>query len=362
MMGFTNYSAPTAAPLAGVGVGMMAGNGLTSMLSVMQTVVNGGAIGSTGMAGIMQSMLDVMDDFLPGSATGTAAGSSIFQGMATAMNRVLTGSTHAPASFQTMLDAMHGFLATATSASPATDSAFQTMLDAMSHFVASETAASSLASQPLQSMLGAMNGFLSSANSGASTVSASFQTMLATMSSLLADTNILSGPAAIHSRSLQADGSIQVSGPDGIAHSISGMERLNFTDLSVAFDINGHAGEAAKILGMVFGADSVANKSYVGMGLNLLDAGLSYQEVMQAALNARLGDNFTTADEVRLAYHNLLGTEPSASTISYWEQAVASGQYTPATLAVMAAETAQNASNINLVGLAHTGLEYWPMV
>lgn len=80
--------------------------------------------------------------------------------------------------------------------------------------------------------------------------------------------------------------------------------------------------------------------------------------MMQLALNAKLGDGFSTTDEVTLLYQNLLGTQVSASDLSYWTSTVNSGQFTQASLAVMAADTALNVVNINLVGLAQTGIEY----
>ena len=346
----------------GLGAGMMGGSGTSSMLSIMQGVLSGGATGSATVTGMMQGMLDIMDDFLPGNSSANASGSTnIFQSMAAAMSQVFTGSANAPASFQPMLDAMHGFLSSATAGSSTASGSFQTMLDAMQTFLTTGTSGTVNVSVPFQAMLGAMQTFLSNTASGSTSASSSFQTMLGAMQTVLGDTNVLSGPVGAHTLNVQADGSVQVTGTDGISHMLTNMERLHFSDASVALDINGNAGTTAKILGLVFGPDSVANKAYVGMGLNLLDGGMSYQDAMQAALNAKLGPSFSTADEVNLAYQNLFGTRPTASEMSYWENAVASGQFTHASLAVMAAETGLNAEKINLIGLAHTGLEYLPV-
>lgn len=151
-----------------------------------------------------------------------------------------------------------------------------------------------------------------------------------------------------------------LSGTDG-TDSLSNIERIQFSDRKLALDVDSmgsHAELVARILGAVFGKDSLANMSYVGIGLNLLDGGMSYQDLMQLALNVKLGNGFSTASEITLLYQNLLGIQPSASDLTLWTNTVSSGQITQASLAVLAADTALNATNINLVGLTQTGIEY----
>jgi hypothetical protein len=342
-------------------VGMMGGAGTSqSAIGMMQGVLSGGATGSTTAAGLMRGMLDVMDDFLPSDFPATNGGPSAFQTMASAMNLVLTGSSDAPATFQTMLSVMHAFLSDAASGSSNAATSFQAMLNAMNAFLPAQAGGSATASGPFGSMLEGMQAFLSSTASGSSAASGSFQAMLGSMQSILTDATVLSGPASAHVISGQANGGVQVTGTDGIAHMLTNMDRLHFSDESVAMDLGGNAGMAAKTLGLVFGADAVHNKAWVGTVLGLIDGGMSYQDVMQAALNLRLGTNFSTADEVNLIYQNLAGLSPGASDMAYWSHAVASGQFTLASLAVMAADTGLNTDRINLVGLAHTGLEYLP--
>jgi hypothetical protein len=138
-----------------------------------------------------------------------------------------------------------------------------------------------------------------------------------------------------------------------------GVERLWFSDKSIAFDIaGGNAGTVAKILGAVFGKNAVGNTEYAGMYLELLDEGMSYENLMMLALKMKLGAGFSDADEVRLLYQNLVGSQPSQADLDYWTGVIASGQYTQASLGVMAADLELNTSNINLAGLANTGLAY----
>ena len=70
-----------------------------------------------------------------------------------------------------------------------------------------------------------------------------------------------------------------------------------------------------KILGAVAGKQSLSNKEYVGIGLDLLD---------KAPFIKMLEDGFTRGDLARLA-----------------------------------AETSENATNIGLTGIAQTGIEYF---
>ena len=144
----------------------------------------------------------------------------------------------------------------------------------------------------------------------------------------------------------------------GTNDTLANIERLQFTDRNIALDLNGAAGTTAKILGAVFGRESLANKSYVGIGLSLLDGGMSYQDLMQLALNARLGAGFSNTAEVNLLYQNLVGVLPSAADLSYWTGTLSSGQFSQASLAVMAADLELNTTNIDLAGLVQTGIEY----
>ena len=61
------------------------------------------------------------------------------------------------------------------------------------------------------------------------------------------------------------------------------MERLHFPDWDWAIDVEGNAGTTVKILGAVFGAEYAQDPEFVGIGLALLDAGMSYADLMDLA-------------------------------------------------------------------------------
>lgn len=139
---------------------------------------------------------------------------------------------------------------------------------------------------------------------------------------------------------------------------LTSIERLHFSDTKLALDVSGHAGTTAKILGAVFGRSQVTNKEYMGIGLSLLDSGMSYASLMQAALNAKLGVGAGNAAVVNLLYANVIGTPPGASELALYQGLLDRGELTPAALGVIAADHSLNQAGINLTGLASTGIEY----
>lgn len=134
-------------------------------------------------------------------------------------------------------------------------------------------------------------------------------------------------------------------------------ELLNRSD-GRAYDISGNAGTTVKILGAVFGKTAVANKQYVGIGLDLLDKGMSYDTLAGLALNVAKA---TTNDQIVTAlWTNVVGSTPTAADKAPFIKMLEDGM-TPGALTHMAAETSYNTANINLVGLAQTGIEYTPV-
>lgn len=170
------------------------------------------------------------------------------------------------------------------------------------------------------------------------------------------DTSVYSGARGAYSWNL-SNGNVVVSGRDG-TDTLANIERLQFADVKLALDLNGFAGTTAKILGAVFGRESVANKEYVGIGLGLLDGGMSYADLMQLALNVRLGSNANAEAVVNLLYTNVVGTTPGSADLALYTGLLSRGEYSAATLGILAADTSINTANINLVGLSQTGLDY----
>jgi hypothetical protein len=162
---------------------------------------------------------------------------------------------------------------------------------------------------------------------------------------------LVSIPSRI-SKTSNYDGEVQIFTTESIS-------RRKFVDGKlIAYDIDKNAGTTAKILGAVFGKDSVSNKNYVGIGLHFLDAGWTYDNLAGLALDAA---GAKTKDQiVSLLWTNVIGTKPTAADkqpfIALLENGMSAGA-----LAHLAADTSFNTTNINLVGLAQTGIEYIPV-
>ena len=173
------------------------------------------------------------------------------------------------------------------------------------------------------------------------------------------DTVVYSGPLVQYTVNKSGNSYIvsEPTGSDGTDY-LTNIERLKFKDKFIAIDLDGNAGTTAKILGAVFGKESVSNKSYVGIGLNFLDTGWTYDNLAALALDAA---GAKTNDQiVSLLWTNVIGTKPTeadkAPFIALLENGMSAGA-----LAQYAADTSFNITNINLVGLAQTGIEYIPV-
>ena len=142
----------------------------------------------------------------------------------------------------------------------------------------------------------------------------------------------------------------------GNLDTLTAIERLKFGDIGLALDLDGHAGQVAKLLGAVFGAATVANQEYVGIGLSKADNGLSYEQLGEFAINAR---GLKTADEmVTLLWNNLFGSSPSEADKSPYIESLNGGKMSIGALAVLAADSSFNTDNINLVGLTQSGIVF----
>ena len=140
--------------------------------------------------------------------------------------------------------------------------------------------------------------------------------------------------------------------------SLVNIERLQFTNTNVALDLDGNAGKTAKLLAAVLGTEGISNKVYVGAGLYFLDGGMTYEELMQAALDVVLGANPSSSSVVDLLWANIVGPPTPADNLPQYSALIDNGTYTAAELAVAAADHSLNTTNIDLVGLSQTGLEY----
>ncbi len=171
------------------------------------------------------------------------------------------------------------------------------------------------------------------------------------------DAAVFTGPRARYTVTKTQSGQTVTDnvGTDG-TDTLANMERLSFSDGKLALDLSGAAGQTVKLIGAVFGKAAVANVSFVGTGLRLLDNNMSYEELGTLAINET--GKKTSIDIVSLLWTNLFGSVPTSGQSAPYVAMLDKGLLSAGALAVMAADTGENMDNINLVGLTQTGVAY----
>jgi hypothetical protein len=149
-----------------------------------------------------------------------------------------------------------------------------------------------------------------------------------------------------------------VAGPDG-SDTLTGIERLRFADRGIAFDLG--PGEAAASTVRVIGAalnETLIIPEFVGIGLQLFDAGMSMTQVCELVANQVL--RLSDAAFVTQVFTNVVGTPPEPGVRDDFVDLLqgSGGPLTQGQLLEVAANTDLNALQINLVGLQASGVEF----
>jgi Ca2+-binding RTX toxin-like protein len=175
------------------------------------------------------------------------------------------------------------------------------------------------------------------------------------------DLALLSGVRANYTRSVQdsiwivADSTAS----DG-TDQLTGVERLQFSDTSLAFDLapNQAATNTVRIIGAAFDAPTLQqHPDWVGIGLDFFDSGQTLQQVCAFVVQVLGLDN---AAFVNTVYQNVVGVPPSPQEFEYFVGLLqgSGGTMSQADLLALAANTDVNAVNVDLVGLQPTGVEF----
>ena len=180
------------------------------------------------------------------------------------------------------------------------------------------------------------------------------------------DTVMLPGPRSQYALSRSGDGWTfsDRSGEHG-TNTLVGVERLQFSDTSLALDTDGSAGTLARVVHAVFGSAGLADSGLMGQFFDLLDGGMSEAGLVSMAIDSdafiALAGSVSNDDLVRTLYRNVIGVDPADAERGYFVGLIESGATTPAGLALMAAEVSYNVEKVDLIGLDATGVEYLPV-
>lgn len=144
---------------------------------------------------------------------------------------------------------------------------------------------------------------------------------------------------------------------DGIDRAID-VERLKFSDKTVALDIDGIAGQAYRIYQAAF--DRKPDNNGLKYWISQMDTGTSLDAVAKAFIGSqefklKYGENLSNGEFVTKIYNNVLHRDPDQGGYDYWLSQIDSGSMTKS--AVLAGFAESNENKIALIGVIENGIE-----
>jgi len=176
------------------------------------------------------------------------------------------------------------------------------------------------------------------------------------------DTAVYTGKFADYA--IQIDkASATVSGAAGVdgTDALSGVERLRFSDATVALDIDGNAGQAYRIYQAVF--NRAPDSAGLGYWINAMDHGASLKQIAtsfiaSAEFATKYGANPSNASLVSNFYSNVLHRTPDAGGSAFWLNILDSHAGNAADVLASFSESAENQAA--LIGVIGHGIAYTP--
>jgi Ca2+-binding RTX toxin-like protein len=142
---------------------------------------------------------------------------------------------------------------------------------------------------------------------------------------------------------------------------LKNVQRLQFADKAIAFDVDGHGGQAFRLFQAAF--DRAPDKGGEGYWMGALDHGVTLLDVangfvQSAEFKHLYGDNPTHADIVDKFYANVLHRAPDQAGADYWTKLLDQHVLTTADVLMSFSESPENQAA--LVGVTQNGFEYTP--
>lgn len=142
---------------------------------------------------------------------------------------------------------------------------------------------------------------------------------------------------------------------------VTNVQRLQFADKAVAFDVGGDGGQAFRIYQAAF--NRAPDKGGLGYWMSALDHGMSLLDVADGFVQSKefkdlYGDNPTNADIVAKFYTNVLHRAPDQAGADYWTKLLDQHVLTKADVLMSFSESPENQAA--LVGVTQDGIDYTP--
>ena len=176
------------------------------------------------------------------------------------------------------------------------------------------------------------------------------------------DIVIFKGIRAAYSITHSSDGSLVAIDRVGTGGTdlLRDVERLEFADTKIAFDLNGSAGSAAKFIAVALGPDYLApsGNSIKGTILSIFDSGTTMSQLAAIVVNMdafiQMEGTGSNSDFIKFIHKNVIGTPPTTTQLGPLVAILDSGM----TQGDFLAAVAELGINVDLVGLVTTGFEY----
>jgi hypothetical protein len=142
---------------------------------------------------------------------------------------------------------------------------------------------------------------------------------------------------------------------------LTNIERLQFSDMSVALDINGIAGQSYRLYQAAFNRtpDNGGLKYWIG----IMDSGISLQDVSSAFLLSNefktlYGASPTNGEFVNRLYSNVLHRAPDQGGYNYWVGLLDNHQINARDTLINFSESNEN--QLALIGVIQDGIPLYP--
>ncbi len=128
------------------------------------------------------------------------------------------------------------------------------------------------------------------------------------------------------------------------------IERVEFTNGTLAFDIDGNAGEVFRLYRAAF--DRVPDTPGLSHNVELVDEGMALTTMSNAFLGSQefqniYGRNTTDREFLYALYNNVLERDPDQAGLEGWEYLLQSGQKSRADVLLGFSESAENQNYVN---------------
>jgi len=175
------------------------------------------------------------------------------------------------------------------------------------------------------------------------------------------DTVVFPGDVASYSVEQTSTGyTITAIGGNDDTASLTSIERVQFTDEKIAFDMGGSAGKAVKFIGAALGTEFLkpAYDSIKGQAIAIFDSGTTMKQLSDIVVGhpdfIKLEGTNSNTDFVKYIYRTITGQVASESDVTILVKYLNDGM----TQGDFLAAAADLGLNVDLVGLAKTGIDY----